>query len=48
MIELIKQYGEMIIAMTGSIMFLMLVGYILLDRNGLLANMIFIWMNGGW
>ena len=43
MTEIIKQYGEMIIAMVGTIGFFIVMGNLFLARD----DMILIWLNGG-
>ena len=47
MTEIIKQYGEMIIAMIGTIGFFIVMGNLFLARDGMLVNMILIRLNGG-
>ena len=47
MTEIIKQYGEMIIATIGTIVFFIVIGNLLLSKDGVLVNMILIWLNGG-
>ena len=47
MTEIIKQYGEMIIAMVGTIGFFIVMGNLFFACDGMLVNMILIWLNGG-
>ena len=47
MVEVIKQYGEMVMAMAGTLGFLIIIGNFFLSDNGLLIRMILLWLNGG-
>ena len=47
MTEIIKQYGEMIIAMVGTIGFFIVMGNLFFFFFCMLVNMILIWLNGG-
>lgn len=45
--ELIRQYGEMIIAMAGSMIFFAIIGKLFWCDDGMLLKMIYVWSIGG-
>lgn len=45
--EIINEYGSMVLAVTGLILFFGTMGAVLLSRSGLLMQMIQTWMYGG-
>jgi hypothetical protein len=47
MAEVIREYGSAILAAVGGILLFGLIGQLFLSPDGLLAQMIQIWGNGG-
>ena len=45
--EIINEYGSMVLAVTGLILFFGTMGAVVLSRSGLLMQMIQTWMYGG-
>lgn len=47
MSEIISEYGGMAIATIATVCFLALVGVLLFSPGGMMAELIFLWGNGG-
>lgn len=47
MSEVIQEYGAMILASVSTFTFITMIGLLLFSNGGLLAEIIFLWGNGG-
>ena len=47
MSEVIQEYGAMILASVSTFTFMTMIGLLLFSKGGLLAELIFLWRNGG-
>jgi hypothetical protein len=47
MAEVIREYGTAIVTAAGGILLFGIIGELLLSHDGILAQMIWIWGNGG-
>ena len=45
--EIINEYGSMVLAVTGLILFFGTMGAVVLSRSGLLMDLILSWLYGG-